>query len=147
MTRLDWKKMPRKKRKNDKTSQIAAPVREYLRQIIRAKLSTPAERQALAKFLGQKPTSVSNLLQGEGGLDTWLAALVFCFGLETETLVEHIQNYQALLRKQHPRESDRLAAQIDLPESKRKVLFSALLTALAVDDEKRPMLSAAERRE
>jgi plasmid maintenance system antidote protein VapI len=139
--------MARKRRKNDKTSEIAAPVREYLRQIIRSKLSTPADKQALAKFLGQKPTSVSNLLQGEGGLDTWLAALVYCFGLESDALIEHIQNYQALLRKHHPRESDRLAAQIDLPESKRKVLFSALLTALAVGDEKRPLLSAAERRD
>lgn len=139
--------MPRKRRKNDKTSEIAAPVREFLRQMIKAQMRTPADRIALAKFLGQQVTSVSNLLQGEGGLDTWVAALVYCLDLDSETLIEHIRNYQVLIRKHRPRESDRLAAQIDLPEAKRKILFSALLTALALEDDRRPVLTAAERRE
>lgn len=122
------------KKKNSRTTEIAAPIREFLRQTVKKKIRTKADREALAKFLGQAPSSVSNLLKGEGGLDTWVAALVFCYDLKPEALLEMLENYQALVRRQKPTESDRLAAQINLPEAKRKVLFSALLTALALEE-------------
>lgn len=120
-------------KKNVKTAEIAAPVREYLRQAIRQKIRTKSDREALAKFLGQAPTSVSNLLKGEGGLDTWVAALVFCYELKPEAMLSMIQNFQAIIRKQKPTESDRIVAQINLPEAKRRMLFSAILTALSID--------------
>lgn len=123
-----------KKKRNNKTTQIAAPIREFLRQTVKQKIRTKADREALAEFLGQAPSSVSNLLKGEGGLDTWVAALVFCYGLKPESLLELLGNFQALARRQKPTESDRLAAQINLPEAKRKVLFSAILTALALEE-------------
>lgn len=108
-------------------------MREFLRQAIKQKIRTNKDRAALATFLGQAPTSVSNLLKGEGGLDTWVAALVYCYGIKAETMLEMIENYTALMRKYKPTESDRIAAQIDLPEAKRKILFSALLTALSIE--------------
>lgn len=110
-------------------------MREFLRSAIKRKIRTNKDREALAEFLGQAPTSVSNLLKGEGGLDTWVAALVYCYGLKAETMLEIIENYAALMRKYKPTESDRIAAQIDLPEQKRKILFSAILTALTLDQE------------
>jgi hypothetical protein len=39
------------------------------------------------------------------------------------------------VRKLKPSESDKIAAQINLPEAKRKVLFSALVTALTLDED------------
>lgn len=77
----------RKTRENDKTARIAAPVREFLKEVIRKRVASPEDRASLAKFLGQAPTSVSNLLKGEGGLDTWVAALVFCYGIDASVLL------------------------------------------------------------
>lgn len=120
------------RKKNSKTAEIAEPVREFLRRAIKRKIRTNQDRARLGEFLGQAPSSVSNLLKGEGGLDTWAAALVFCYQIDAEAMVELIENYSVLIKKHKPSESDRLAAQIDLPENKRKILFSALLTALSI---------------
>jgi plasmid maintenance system antidote protein VapI len=122
------------RKKNRKTAEIAAPVREFLRRAIKQKIRTNSERKALANFLGQAPTSVSNLLKGEGGLDTWVAALVHCYDLKPETMLEIIENYAALIRKYQPKESDRIAAEINLPEPKRAALFSAILTAVRLTE-------------
>jgi plasmid maintenance system antidote protein VapI len=64
-----------KKRTNSKTAEIAAPIRDFLKEAIKQKIRTKADQEALAKYLGQAPTSVTNLLKGEGGLDTWVAAI------------------------------------------------------------------------
>ncbi len=124
-----------KKKSNSKTAEIAAPIREYLRQAIKQKIRTKQDQEALAKFLGQAPTSVTNLLKGEGGLDTWVAALSYCYNLKPESLLDLVKDYQVLVRKHKPSESDRIAAQINLPESKRKILFSALLTSLTISED------------
>jgi plasmid maintenance system antidote protein VapI len=123
------------RKKNSKTAAIAAPVREYLRHAIKQKIKTNKDREALAKFLGQSPTSISNLLKGEGGLDTWVAALAFCYDLKPETMLEMMENYHVLLHKLNPTESDRIAARIVLPERKRAKLFNAILTGLMVTDD------------
>lgn len=124
-----------KPKKNNKTAKIAAPVREYLRQAVRQKIRTNEDRNELAAYLGQAPTSVSNLLKGEGGLDTWVAAIGYCYDIKPEMILEMMENYHALMKKHQPKESDKIAAKIDLPESKRAMLFSALYTALKIDKE------------
>jgi hypothetical protein len=128
--------MKKKARSNDKTSRIAAPVREFLTSAIRSRIKTADDRRALAEFLGQTPDSVKNLLRGEGGLDTWVAALVHCYGLDPKAMLDLIQNFKALMQKYKPSKSDQIATQIDLPEHKREALFSAVLTALRICQEK-----------
>ncbi len=128
--------MPKKySRKNDKTADLAAPLRDFLRSTLRKKIRTAKDKEKLAKFLGQAPVSVNNLLKGEGGLDTWTAALIYCYDFDIDTLIDFVRNYQAMLRKYRPQESDKIAAEIALPEKKRRAIFSALLTALAIEED------------
>jgi hypothetical protein len=122
-------------KKSDKTAEIAAPVRAFLRQMLRRQVKTLEERRKLAEFLGHSPTSVGNLLKGEGSLDTWTAVVCYYYKFDAEKLLDFIQNFDALMKKQQPTESDKIAAQIKLSEVKRRAVFSALLTAVKILEE------------
>jgi hypothetical protein len=122
-------------KKSDKTAEIAAPIREFLRQMLRRQVKSLEERRRLAEFLGHSPTSVGNLLRGEGSLDTWIAVICYYYKIDAKLLLELVQNFEVILKKYQPSESDRIAAQIKLPEPQRRAMFSALLTAVKIMDE------------
>jgi hypothetical protein len=122
----------KRSKKSDKTAEIAAPVREFLRQMLKRQVKSLDDRRRLAEFLGHSPTSVGNLLKGEGSLDTWIAVVCFYYNLDAVKLLDFIQSFDALMKKHQPSESDKIAAQIKLPEAKRQAIFSALLTAIKI---------------
>lgn len=65
-------------------------------------------------------------------LDTWIAVVCYYYKIDGEKLLETVQNFDSLMKKYQPTESDKIAAQIKLEENKRKALFSALLTAVRI---------------
>ncbi|MBL7555637.1 MAG: hypothetical protein JNM24_07425 [Bdellovibrionaceae bacterium] len=123
------------KKLSDKTSKTAAPVRDFLKKILKKHINTLEDRRALAEFLGHSQSSVGNLLRGEGSLDTWIAVVCYYYKIDGEKLLEIVQNFDSLMKKYQPTESDKIASQIKLEENKRKALFSALLTAVRIIEE------------
>lgn len=101
---------PQKSKRDTVTAKRARPIRAALQSLIRERVKTREETQRLADFLGQSVASVQSMLyQGEGGMDSWISALIFCYQLEPEKITKFLAEYKDALRRPHPaRDSDKL---------------------------------------
>lgn len=88
------------RRRKQVVTKLAAPIRNLLQSLVRQKIKTAADREKLASFLGLKSTSVSNMLyKGEGGLNQWIAALVYCYDIKIDDITYFFENYSSLEKK------------------------------------------------
>jgi hypothetical protein len=85
---------------NAKMERKAAPVREALRQLIKKQLKTLKDRQDLANYMGASIHYVNSMLyRGEGGLDAWINAALFCTGIDTKRLIAILEDTLSHPRK------------------------------------------------
>ena len=124
--------MAGKKEKEGANSLRAKPVRALLQTLVRAQVKTRAEKEKLAEFLGQAVSSVDAMIYyGEGGLDSWISALIYCYDLQPDAFSNFVHSYRDQLKKMKPiKESDRLWSEIDLSEDE-KVYWANLISASA----------------
>lgn len=125
--------MPRQPRKNKKLSERAEPIRKVLQQLIHKKVKTKEQRVALAEYLHQEETSVRNMIySGEGGLDSWIGALAYCYNLDPKSVGRSVEDFFNYSRKSAPTSKvDKLYAEIcDLyEEDSVYALLSMILAA------------------
>jgi hypothetical protein len=112
--------MSKVRRSNQQLADRAAPVRAMLQKLIHRKVKTKAEREALAKFLGQAVSSVNGMIyEGLGGLDSWIGALIFCYKIEPKMVEKFFDEMDHFLRKSRPSsKADKLYLELSesLPE-------------------------------
>lgn len=61
--------------------------RIFFQKILKSKIKSKKDKEELANYLDRSVPSVELMLyHGGGGLDAWLNAFVFCFGLNVEKL-------------------------------------------------------------
>lgn len=125
---------------NEMMAKRAAPVRDALRKIVKERLKTVEDHKKLAEFMGTSLHYVHSMLyRGEGGLDAWINALMFCFDLDSKTFLER-------LGKRLPQKSvasltpaDSLWYDLDkLLKPKQKLWWARILRAAVLEGEKRP---------
>lgn len=81
-------------------NKFATPIRTLLQTLIRQKIKTGPDREKLASFLGLRTASLSNMLyKGEGGLNQWIAALVYCYELKIDDITYFFENYSSFEKK------------------------------------------------
>jgi hypothetical protein len=84
-------------------SQRARPIRSALQILIRDRIKSRAEKESLAKFMGQSLSAIDAMLYyGEGGLDSWISAFIYCYGLEPDAISRIVQSYRADSRRLQP---------------------------------------------
>lgn len=95
--------MAKIRRKNQQLAERAAPIRALLQKLIHRKLKSKADREALAEFIGQEVSSVNNMIySGEGGLDSWIGALAYCYKIEPKSAEKLFSELELFFRKTHP---------------------------------------------
>jgi hypothetical protein len=86
-----------------KTAQLAEPFRQLLKTLLRERVRTEAEKRTLAAFLDRSVSFVNQLVyHGEGGLDAWVGAFVYAYGLDIESLVHFFRHHTQTLRRLSP---------------------------------------------
>lgn len=86
-----------------KTAKLAAPFRTLLKALIRERIKTQSDKQALAEFLGRSLSFVNQMTyHGEGSLDAWIGAFVFAYQLDVGTLAQFFARQGETARKISP---------------------------------------------
>ncbi len=125
---------PREQRKQSAVAKRARPIRELLQSLVRDRVKTRIEKQKLAEFLGQSVGSLDAMLyRGEGGLDSWISALIYCYELSPEVIKDFVLNYRANVRRSSSmRESDRRWFDLDSEMSEDEKFYWVSLMAVSV---------------
>jgi hypothetical protein len=125
--------VPKKKAKQPSvTAERALPIRELLQSLIRDRVKTREEKEKLAAFLDQAVSSIDAMMYyGEGGLDSWISALMHCYDLKPEVIQNFFTSYRLALRKtKRIDESDRLWLSLeDELDANAKYYWASLIRA------------------
>ena len=77
--------------------ELSGPLRELLQKLIRKKIKSKEQRQELAAYLGIQVSSLSNMLyKGEGGLNLWIATMIYCYQIDLDSVINFFENYQSI---------------------------------------------------
>jgi hypothetical protein len=129
----------RKTRKQTMVSKRARPIRELLQTLVRDRIKTKLDKQKLADFLEQSVGSIDAMLyKGEGGLDSWISALMFCYDMNPSNIKDFILNHQATVRRNKAvRESDKRWFDLDslMTEDEKFYWVSLITTSIRLQKE------------
>jgi len=123
---------------NELMAKRAEPVRDALRDFVKAKLKTLDERKQLAKYMGTSIHYINSMLyRGEGGLDAWISAISFCLNLDPKELATFLRERSPRNSTPQKSPSDRLWHDLDkILKPKQKLWWARILRAAVVESRK-----------
>ena len=111
--------------------------REFLKELLNAKIRTKKDREALAEKMGVSIHYVNSMLyRQEGGIDAWASALSIAYDIKAKDIGSLFALLKTSLRKAAPvSRADELWQQLDeLVDENEKFYWLSLLHAMVVAD-------------
>lgn len=123
---------------NDIMTKRATPVREALRDFVKERLTTADDRTKLAEYMGTSIHYVNSMLyRGEGGLDAWISALLFCLDAKPEDLIGLFQRKAIAKIERAPNEAEKIWQSLDkLLRPREKLWWARILNAAVLESRK-----------
>jgi hypothetical protein len=123
---------------SEKMTKQASPIREALREFVKTHVSTLDDRKQLANYMGTSVHYVHSMLyRGEGGLDAWINALLFCLRISPDGLISLWKERGREEPKLTSTEADRIWFGLDKKLKASQKLWWARILRAAVMESRR----------
>ncbi len=115
------------------TMDRAKPIRQQFQALLKEHIKSKADKKALAEFLGQSLASIDLMLyRGGGGLDSWISAFIFCFGIDADTVKSFLKDFKLVFKGRKATLSNDLWDELDkIMSEEEKVNWISLVKASA----------------